>query len=446
MPDQSPRLQLPFVQPSQAQKHVTHNEALLKLDALVQLTVESFGTTTPPALPQDGEVYALGVAPTGDWAGQDGMLAVYKENAWSFIAPQDGWRAWGKAEENLQIYFGGSWDDLPVILQNIDGVGVKTTSDATNRLAVASPASLFSHDGAGHQLKINKAATADTASLLYQSNWGGRAEMGLTGDDDFHIKVSPDGTNWIEALKIRNSDGNVTGSAVQSDNEDTTSGRLLKMTSHKGPFGLGSGRTLVTSGSLNDVQDGGVNRFLNWNAAATDVPWNYGVGMQFMSFDTTGNQLAFKRGANPAMAFRGTVSSAPTFSDWVEVFHTKNAVGSVSNPPDIGSAIVERGANANGEYVRFIDGTQICTHSLATPNISSAEGAGYKSSTAPNWIFPAGFAAGTLPILSGSINQGGGAWTSHFCNNTSSASFRAMSFTSKATSQTIYVSAIGRWF
>lgn len=39
MPDKTPNLALPFILPAQAQKHVTHNEALQRLDALVQLVV-----------------------------------------------------------------------------------------------------------------------------------------------------------------------------------------------------------------------------------------------------------------------------------------------------------------------------------------------------------------------------------------------------------------------
>ena len=56
MPDTSPNLVLPYLMPSQAQKHVTHNEALQLLDAVVQLTVEAFGATTPPASPAAGQV------------------------------------------------------------------------------------------------------------------------------------------------------------------------------------------------------------------------------------------------------------------------------------------------------------------------------------------------------------------------------------------------------
>ncbi len=54
----------------------------------------------------------------------------------------------------------------------------------------------------GHQLKINKASASDTASLLYQDAFSGRAEFGLAGDDDFHFKVSPNGNSWKEAIVI----------------------------------------------------------------------------------------------------------------------------------------------------------------------------------------------------------------------------------------------------
>lgn len=89
-------------------------------------------------------------------------------------------------------------------------VGVNATADTTNRLSVASPASLFNHEGAGHQVKVNKNAAANTASFLFQTGFSGRAEIGTTGDDDFHFKVSPDGTAWKEGIKIDKSTGAVT--------------------------------------------------------------------------------------------------------------------------------------------------------------------------------------------------------------------------------------------
>jgi hypothetical protein len=85
-------------------------------------------------------------------------------------------------------------------LQNIGEVGVNTTADTINRLSVAAEATLLTHAGAGHQLKVNKAVASDTASLLFQTGSPARAEMGTTGTDDFAIKVSPDGVVYEEAV------------------------------------------------------------------------------------------------------------------------------------------------------------------------------------------------------------------------------------------------------
>ena len=63
--------------------------------------------------------------------------------------------------------------------------------------------------GAGSLVKINKNAAGDTASLLYQTGFSGRAEIGTTGDDDFHFKVSPNGSAWNEALVIDRTSGRV---------------------------------------------------------------------------------------------------------------------------------------------------------------------------------------------------------------------------------------------
>ncbi|MDQ7069244.1 MAG: DUF2793 domain-containing protein, partial [Rhodobacterales bacterium] len=202
MPDVSPNLSLPYLSPSQAQKHVTHNEALRVLDSVTQLTVKAFAAITPPAIASDGEIHALGAIPTGVWAGHPGALALWSETAWVFINPIEGWRAWGEAEAELRIYTAGSWQVVVPELQNLESLGTNATADLVNRLSVTSQASLFNNDGAGHQIKINKAAAGDTASVLFQSNWGGHAEVGLTGDNDFHFKVSPDGTAWHDAITL----------------------------------------------------------------------------------------------------------------------------------------------------------------------------------------------------------------------------------------------------
>ncbi|MFT3731456.1 MAG: DUF2793 domain-containing protein [Hyphomicrobium sp.] len=209
----TPNLALPFILAAQAQKHVTHNEAIRALDCLVQLAVESSTLAAPPLTPADGARYIVAAAAIGDWAGQSDKIAAFQDGAWAFYEPNEGWIAWVADSHELQVYSAGAWAPFagggPITdLDNLAHVGVNATADTTNRLSLKSPASLFDNDGNGHQQKINKRASGDTASALYQTNYSGRAEMGLTGDDDFRFKVSPDGSAWHEAIHIDRNTGN----------------------------------------------------------------------------------------------------------------------------------------------------------------------------------------------------------------------------------------------
>jgi hypothetical protein len=207
MPDQSPVLGLPYILPAQAQKHITHNTALRQLDLLVQLAVQSRASGTPPAIPTTGERHIVGAGGSGDWTGQENSLALWSGSAWEFTPPKNGWQAYVQDENTTLVFDGATWGGVTLDLQNLGGVGINTTSDSTNKLSISADATLISHAGSGHQLKINKAASSDTAAILLQDNWSGRAEIGLSGDDDLHIKVSPDGSNWYEAITLDQATG-----------------------------------------------------------------------------------------------------------------------------------------------------------------------------------------------------------------------------------------------
>ena len=210
MPEHSPTLSLPYLQPAQAQKHVTHNEALRILDAVTQLTVAAADTGEPPAAPQQGARYIVGPAATDDWQGQENAIAIFTDGAWQFFQPETGWRADVAASGETLRFDGTGWAPHGTLdLQDVDVVGVNATADSLNRLAVSSGATLFNHEGADHQLKINKAAATDTASVLFQTSYSGRVEMGTPGNDDFEIKVSTDGVAYKRAIKIDGGSGNV---------------------------------------------------------------------------------------------------------------------------------------------------------------------------------------------------------------------------------------------
>lgn len=208
--ENSPRLGLPYLDAQQAMKHVTHNEALRMLDALVQPVILGSALTSPPASPEDGDSYIVAEGGSGAWSGQDNAIATYQGGAWLFHTPAAGWLAYDADAAEHVVFTSAGWQGFGGHGgATLDFFGIHTDADASNRLALAADASLFSHDGSDHRLKVNKASATDTASVLFQSDYSGRAEFGLCGDDDWHVKVSPDGSTWYEAFHVDKDTGNI---------------------------------------------------------------------------------------------------------------------------------------------------------------------------------------------------------------------------------------------
>lgn len=381
MSDSSPTLSLPYLLPSQAQKHVTHNEALQLLDVAVQTVVTDRDRTEPPGSPVAGDCHIVAAGATGDWAGQSGSIAQFNGSDWGFFAVKQGWRAQVLAEDKAVVFDGSDWAaqiSVPDTLDNLDGVGVGTTSDPANRLAVASEATLLSHDGAGHQLKINKSGAGDTASLLFQTGWSGRAEMGTAGADDFAIKVSADGSAWATGMSFDAAtgqaslpqgvqiDGALTGTAVQQESDDTTSGRLLSV----GAFGLGA--SALESTDLDGCDVTGIYRA---DASTLNAPSGSSNWIVLHMKRTSGIfvQLAISRANSSRGRMAVRASSSGGWSDWSRIYSHQDILGNVNQSGGVPTgALIETGSNANGDYTRWADGTQICTNGNAAITIEPA--------------------------------------------------------------------------
>lgn len=218
-------LRLPFIEASQSQKHVTHNDALLIIDAAVHLGVLDSTRASPPASPAEGDRHIVAAGATGGWLGRDKAVATYSDGGWLFLDPRVGWRAWSVDDDALLIFDGAAWRDLgvgtgtgspPTELQDLTRLGVATTADATNPVSARLNNTLWTArtvaDGGTGDLryKLSKESAAKTVSFLFQDNFSGRAEIGLCGDDNFHFKVSPDGTAWYDGIRIDRTNGKVT--------------------------------------------------------------------------------------------------------------------------------------------------------------------------------------------------------------------------------------------
>lgn len=198
------RLALPMLAAAQAQKHVTLNEALAALDALVHLSVSDRDRAAPPAAPAEGDRHLVAPGASGAWAGRRGTVAVFDGGSWRFHAPRAGWILHVEAEKRLLVHDGTAFAPLPGAFGTL---GVNAAPDAFNRVAIAAANVLLTDEGAGLRFKVNKTGAGDTASYLFQTGWSGRAEFGLVGGDDFKLKVSPDGAAWTEALSVDRASG-----------------------------------------------------------------------------------------------------------------------------------------------------------------------------------------------------------------------------------------------
>lgn len=247
--DLTENLQIPYILPSQAQKHVTHNEAIKALDAVVQLAVMTRALATPPPAPTAGARYIVPAAAAGGWAGKEGMVAAWQDEAWSFHAPRDGWIAYALDENKMLAFRDGDWAIAAFETTIPERLGVNATATAPNRMVVAGDASLFTHEGASHQVKINKATIVDTASILLQTGFSARAEIGIVGGDDLRFKVSPTGSAFIDAIVIDRSSGRVSfPSGAAGMRSQLTAARTYHVatTGSDGNSGLSAGAPLAT--------------------------------------------------------------------------------------------------------------------------------------------------------------------------------------------------------
>jgi hypothetical protein len=215
MADETADLTRPYLLASQAQKHVTENESLAWLNGLVQLAVQNRTITAQTGAPDEGRPYVLlqGAALAGKSAL---MITLFYDGIWEFIAPKPGFLAFCAAEGALLFFDGANWRFVATLVDailNAEIFALGGETDAATPYYAWLGKTLFTAklaaDGGDGDLRVilSKEAAGDSGSLLFQTGFSGRAEIGVTGDVDLHVKVSSDGTAWIEALKIAHDSG-----------------------------------------------------------------------------------------------------------------------------------------------------------------------------------------------------------------------------------------------
>jgi hypothetical protein len=200
--DTTPNLSLAYIAAAQAQKHVTHNEALRALDAIVQLMVLDKDLAAPPVSPADGARYIVAPSPTGAWSGQAGKIAAWQDGAWAFYTPREGWLAWVGDEDALYIWSGAAWtafaagslgeiaeDPTPQLGGDLDANGHGIAfADATG----------LTDDAGNEQLVFHKSASAVNHLGVTNAATGAGPQLSAEGTDpNIDLRLTPKGTGAV---------------------------------------------------------------------------------------------------------------------------------------------------------------------------------------------------------------------------------------------------------
>ncbi len=223
MTETTARHDLPLLMPSQAQKHITHNEAVMHLDTLVNLALAAPVTAAPPASPAEGDCHHVGPAAAGVWETLRGRTVAFLAGGWQALSIPTGATAFVVSAATSHVFDGVDW-----VLPNLRGarLGLGGVDDPGNILSVAGASTLLSADASGsHRLQINRQAVGGTASMVFSTAYQGRCEWGLTGTARLALRLSTDGVVWKTGLLADPATGNISiGSGTDFLRQLTVSG------------------------------------------------------------------------------------------------------------------------------------------------------------------------------------------------------------------------------
>lgn len=308
MSQSSPRLSLPFIQAAQAQKHVTHNEAIRALDLLAQLSFEDDTLSAPPGAPTEGDCYIVAAGAGDAWNGQGGKIAVWLDGAWQFQTPKAGWHGIVTARGAMVVYDGSAWISLPAgDVQNALVLGLGMSADGTNPFAAklnsALWTALYSADGGNGDLMqtLNKETASHDAGLVLQDNFQTRALLGLFGDNRLRLSVTTDGITFADGFSI----DPVTGIA-----DLPTLPRFTAYTNFDNYVGVGSW-TKVGINTAESNDQGCFDAVTNLFTAPVDGSYAFGASLTYKTNGNAGARMQgrmLKNGTDVLRGSRGEIS------------------------------------------------------------------------------------------------------------------------------------------
>ncbi len=132
MPDtNSSRHQLPYLAVAQAQKEVTHNEALARIDALLHPVVQG-RLPAPPVLTlaDTGKCWLIDPASSEEWQNKANQIAVWAGGSWRYLTPVSGMRVRNVASNTDVVWHGSQWISAPIVANPQSGATIDVEARA----------------------------------------------------------------------------------------------------------------------------------------------------------------------------------------------------------------------------------------------------------------------------------------------------------------------------
>jgi Protein of unknown function (DUF2793) len=206
----SPRLTMPYIVTGQAQKEITHNDALNDLDSLAQISVINRTTATPPTTPAEGDSYIIAASPTGAWAGNANAVASYY-SGWRIKPAKTGWLAYVQAESIFYIFDGTAWNVFKGVVPLGSAAAPSYSFVGDSDTGIYSPgANQLSIATAGIQrVAVDAAGTTTVSGILASanhtitSNSASAMAIGANGATNPALQVDASVASHVNGIKMQ---------------------------------------------------------------------------------------------------------------------------------------------------------------------------------------------------------------------------------------------------
>lgn len=256
--------------------------------------------------------------------------------------------------------------------------------------------------------------------------------------------VQDNGSTWI--LTVPTSTGNAPPVLP------TTSNAYWSLLARAGADGTGTGDVVGPASSVADriaVYDGTTGKLLKDGGKTISelAPANDSVTNAILANVPTGTFKA-RATAGAGDPEDLTAAQALTLLKGAGAYAKDNILGTVSQSGGVPTgAIIESGNNANGRYMRFANGAQVCWFNSNTIYNTSTAAGGFQYTAVIDFTFPIAFSE--VPTVSQSVtypNTGSFAWPGpNATPSTTGVGLIAASASAAGAVRFSYI-AVGRWF